>query len=61
MGRIMYKSFIIGCGRIAGYSDDGAVNDFTHGYAYRENQNVQLAGCMDIESNKGKLFAKKFN
>ena len=61
MGRIMYKSFIIGCGRIAGYSDDGAMNDFTHGYAYWEDQKDELAGCMDIDSNKGKLFAKKFN
>ena len=59
--RMIYKSFIIGCGRIAGYSDDDTVNDFTHGYAYRENQNVQLTGCMDIDSNKAKLFSKKFN
>ena len=39
----MYKSFIIGCGRIAGYSDDGAMNDFTHGYAYWEDQKDELA------------------
>ena len=57
----MYKSFIIGCGRIAGYSDNNDVNDFTHGYAYQENPDIQLAGCMDLHSKKGQLFAKKFN
>ncbi len=59
--RQMYKSFIIGCGRIAGYSDNNDVNDFTHGYAYQENPDIQLAGCMDLHSKKGQLFAKKFN
>ena len=59
--RIVYNSFIIGCGRIAGYSDDDSINDYTHVYAYRENSNVQLAGCMDIDPEKSNLFSEKFN
>lgn len=57
----MYKSFIIGCGSIAGYSNDGFINDFTHGYAYQENPDIVLAGCMDINPEKRKLFSEKFN
>ena len=57
----MYKSFIIGCGRIAGYSDDDSVNDFTHGYAYQENPGIELAGCMDINPEKSHSFSEKFN
>ena len=57
----MYKSFIIGCGRIAGYIDDGFVNDFTHGYAYQENPDIELEGCMDINPEKRQLFSEKFN
>jgi len=57
----MYKSFIIGCGYIAGYSEDGTLNDFTHGYAYLDNLKLELSGCMDINPVRGKLFAEKFN
>ena len=56
----MYKSFIIGCGRIAGYSNDSSLNDFTHGFAYRENQDIELLGCMDINPEKRQLFSEKF-
>lgn len=61
MVRRMYKSFIIGCGRIAGYSNDGFVNDFTHGYAYRKNPYIELVGCMDINPEKRQLFSENFN
>lgn len=57
----MFKSFIIGCGRIAGYSNVDSINNFTHGFAYNKNSIIQLAGCMDINTEKGKLFAGKFN
>jgi len=57
----IYKSFIIGCGRIAGYSEDGSVNDFTHGYAYRGNPDIQIVGCMDIDNKKSNAFTETFN
>jgi len=56
-----YKSFIVGCGNIAGYSDDGKINDFTHAYAYNKNKNINLAGCMDINPERGKFIAENIN
>ena len=57
----IYKSFIIGCGKIAGYSNDGSINDFTHGYGYINNPHVNIVGCMDCDKKKNNLFADKFN
>ena len=57
----MYDAVIIGCGRIAGYSQNGNIDNFTHGYAYMNNPEVQLVGCMDIDIEKGKAFANRYN
>ena len=57
----IYRSLIIGCGKIAGLTDNDDVNDFTHGYAYTQNSKINLLGCMDISKRKAKAFAKKFN
>ena len=57
----MFKSFIIGCGNIAGFSTNQIKNNFTHGYAYDIIEGVVLAGCMDIDVFKAKKFAKLYN
>ena len=57
----MYGAVIIGCGRIAGYSQNRSINNYTHSYAYMTNPEVQLVGCMDIDIEKGKAFANRFN
>ena len=61
MGMKVFKTFIIGCGRIAGYSYDGKINNYSHGYAYKENPKIELVGCMDIDSDKSQLFSERFN
>ena len=61
LGKVeMFKSFIIGCGRIAGLSNDNSINNFTHGFAYMKNQSIRLKGCADTNINNGNAFAKKF-
>lgn len=57
----MYKTFIIGCGKIAGLNNNESFNSFTHGSAYKNNNKVKIVGCMDINSNNGNLFSKKYN
>ena len=44
-----YRSFIIGCGKIAGLYDD-LDDDFiySHAKAYANNSEVDIAGCWDL-------------
>ena len=56
-----YKSFIIGCGKVAGLYDD--LNDdfiYSHARAYSENDKVSIIGCYDINSNNSKKLAEKY-
>jgi len=57
----MFKAFIIGCGRIAGYSVDGLLNNYTHAFAYKNNHNIDLVGCMDTNREKRNYFSQNFN
>ena len=57
-----YKSFIIGCGKIAGLYDlIDEEHIYSHAMAYSRNKNVDLVGCYDLNSNNSMELAKKFN
>ena len=57
----MFKAFIVGCGKIAGYSVDGFLNNYTHAFAYKNNHNIDLVGCMDTNREKRNYFSQKLN
>ena len=57
-----YKSFIIGCGKIAGlYDDDNDKFIYSHAKAYADNDKIDIAGCCDIKINNSKILAEKYN
>ena len=57
-----YKSFIIGCGKIAGLYDD--LDDdsiYSHAKAYINNNKVDIVGCWDLNIKNSKTLAEKYN
>ena len=59
--RMTFKVVIVGCGRIAGLFDSQSSSQLvtSHASAYRNNGNFELSGCVDIDQNIGRLFAKE--
>ena len=57
----MYKTVIVGCGKIAGLYDNRFSSDpiLSHAAAYKENGHFELSGCVDIDSRTAKKFAEK--
>ena len=52
-----YKALIIGCGKIAGYSDaQNKVTD-SHAMGYVTNDNFELTCCYDVNAEKAKIFS----
>jgi len=58
----MYKALIVGCGKIAGFGNPkDQINRESHGYAYLNNPEIDLVGCVDINNEAGNEFSKRFN
>jgi predicted dehydrogenase len=57
----MYKTVIVGCGKIAGLYDNRFASGpiLSHAAAYKENRHFELSGCVDIDSRTAKKFAEK--
>jgi len=59
---IKYKSFIIGCGKIAGLYDDPYDDSiYSHAKAYIDNSRIDIVGCFDLEIKHSKILARKYN
>lgn len=52
-----YKALIIGCGRIAGFSDE---NSSTHAGAILRSKEVRLVACVDRSLFKAEQFANRY-
>lgn len=58
----MYKAIIIGCGKIAGFFDtDDMGYVYSHAHAYKNNPDIEIVCCVDINIHKAKELAKKYN
>lgn len=58
----MYNALIIGAGQIAGGFDTLTDNYIlTHAHAYMKNENINLLGFYDVNFEKSKQMAKKWN
>ena len=58
---IKYKSIIVGCGKIAGLCDDNTAYVYSHAKAYSLNANIDLVCCCDLNIDKAKRLAEKYN
>ena len=57
-----YKSYIIGCGKIAGLYDN--LNDefvYSHAAAYNQHNQVDIVGCWDLNINNSKKLTEIYN
>jgi len=54
----MIKALLIGCGKIAGGSEDQRI---THGGVYRSMKGVELVACLDKDINVSRKYASKYN
>ena len=55
----VYNSIIIGCGKIAGFSNERELK--THAEAIENEIRLNLIGCYDIDKKKQSHFALKYN
>ena len=57
----IYRVGIIGAGQIAGgYDDLNSEDVLTHAHAFNDNPQIDFIGFYDINSNKAKEMAKKW-
>ena len=59
---IRHKSFIIGCGKIAGlYDNPDADSVYSHVKAYIDNDQIDIVGCCDLNIKNSRKLAEKYN
>ena len=56
----MYKSLIIGCGKIAGYFDSSSSPVYSHARAYSICNKTLLSACCDIDFKKASFLSSKY-